>query len=269
MKEPKQIVEFTYNYVLKKLDSDKEKLDYYLEEWKYRKPKDLNELFKNMLMHAQNRQGMPKSIGEIENIREFLFNFEPKEVYKYYNTWEEIFNKIENNYKPPGRMDITNTRSYWVIFCKSIYSISKYLSRFSSLEDYNVYVNQFINSKNVDSLISLPLLLSEEIFGYRFALACDFFKENISPEFIKPDTHINKIFKGIGICKQNDTDFEVYRNVVKFSHQADKKPYWVDKLFWLVGSKTFYKNKKYDMEQKVKTSKEELVSLINNLKGAL
>jgi hypothetical protein len=258
-----KVVEVTKAYILERNGNNSEKLEYYLSNWENRKPKNLNELFKNMLMHSQNRQGMPNSIGKIENLRKYLFEFDPKEVSKNYDSWQQIFTEIKSNYTPPGRMDINNNRSYWVIFCKSILSISNYLSRFGDYNDFENYVNQFVRSDNLDLRIALPLLLSEEIFGFRFALACDFIKENVSPEFVKPDIHIKDIFVGIGVCKANDSDFDVFRKVVQFSEIVNKKPYWIDKLFWLIGSKTFYPSKKYPIEEKVKTSKQELIQLIN------
>ena len=111
----KEIVELTRNYVLGKSQNDIEKLEYYLNEWKYRKPDTIKQLYRNLLMHAQNRQGMPNSIGNIDKLSPFLFEFNPKEVHKHYNGWRSLFVQIENNYTPPGRMEIDNSRNYLVI----------------------------------------------------------------------------------------------------------------------------------------------------------
>ena len=48
----------------------------------------------------------------------------------------------------------------------------------------------------------LALLLKNEIHGYGFALACDFLKENYSPEYAKPDTHIQVIFYSLHLSKK-------------------------------------------------------------------
>jgi len=259
----RQIVDQTYEYVLEKSHGNREKLDYYLTEWQFRKPKNIQELYRNLLEHAKNRRGMPQSIGDVSNLKTILYDFEPKEICKSYNNWEELFSKVQANYTPPGRMEIDNPRNYWVIFTKSIISTSKFMSRFDDIDSFKKYVNQFINSDNIDLRISLPLLLGEELFGFRFALACDFIKENISPKFVKPDVYIKYIFKGIGICQPNDSDFEVFRKLIYFSEIANKEPYWVDKLFWLVGSGTFYKNIKYLKDENFKTDKNELIELLN------
>ena len=255
-----KIVDITYNYVLERSQNNKEKLDYYLNEWKYRKPKDLQSLYRNLLMHAQNRRGMPNSIGNIDNLKDVLFNFEPHLIDEAYSSWRELFLKIQQSHKPQSRMEIGNPKNYWVVYTKSILSTSKFLCRFADLEEFEQYVNQFVSKNNVDLRIALPLLLSEELFG--FALACDFIKENVSPEFVKPDVHIKDIFIGINICSESDSDFEVFRKIVSFSESVEKKPYWIDKLFWLVGSKRYYSTTEYEFMERIETSKSELIKLL-------
>lgn len=259
---PKEIVRLTKDYVLSKSQNDLERLDYYLNEWKYRKPDSIKKLYRNLLMHAQNRRGMPYSIGNIDNLGQFLFDFNPSEIYINYATWSQLFLQIEQNYSPPGRMEINNSKNYWVIYTKSIISSAKFLSKFNSYQEFESYVNQFVIEDNLDLRIALPLLLSEELFGFRFALSCDFIKENVSPKFIKPDVHIKEIFAALEICHDSDSDFDVFRKVIKFANDAGEEPYFVDKLFWIVGSKSYYKSSKYPVEKKIKTSKLELINLL-------
>lgn len=136
---------------------------------------------------------MPNSIGEIDYLAPFLFEFDPKEVYNQYDGWRSLFVQIEQNYTPPGKMEINNSENYWVIYTKSIISASKFLSKFNSFKEFEEYINQFVLQENIDLRIALPLLLSEELSGFGFALSCDFKKENVSPKFIKPDVHIKNV----------------------------------------------------------------------------
>ena len=69
---------------------------------------------------------------------------------------------------------------------------------------------------NEQSKLALPLLLSEEIFGFGFALACDFLKDNVSPEFLKPDTHINDIALGLGITTSTN-NFHIFKSCILHS----------------------------------------------------
>ena len=126
---------------------------------------------------------------------------------------------------------------------------------FETYEDFEEFVNGFWVSEYTK--LSLPLLLSAYISGFGFALSCDFIKENVSPEFIKPDTHIRDIAIGLGITNSKN-DFVVYRDVERYCRDIDKLPYEVDKLFWLIGSGNFYlfdvevKSDKFAFIQKVK-----------------
>jgi hypothetical protein len=83
------------------------------------------------------------------------------------------------------------------------------------------------------------LLLKEELFGFGFALACDFLKESGYNGFVKPDTHLNDICRAAGITTA-DKDFDVFKDVVAYCAEHDLVPYEFDKLIWLVGSGNFY-----------------------------
>lgn len=269
MTKEQKILGIAYNYTLEKSGVSIIKLEYYLNEWEYKKPENLNDVFKSFLISAQNSGGMPNFIGKVDNLRTFLFDYSAIDVKRNYRNWENLFDCINNSsYKTPSLMNKKNNRNSWVKYCKSIIDISNFLSRFSNLNEFQKYVNQFINKENSDLRIALPLIIKEEIFNIGFALACDFIKENVSPEFIKPDTHINDIFIGIGICEKFDNDYEIFRKVITFSEMTNKKPYWIDKLFWLIGSRRFYVNKKFNLETKFKnkSSKQEFIEIIKNTK---
>jgi len=57
-----------------------EMIDTQLSEWKKRKPKNLKELFRAFIKHAQNRQSMPNSIGDISKLSSVLLEFNHIEI---------------------------------------------------------------------------------------------------------------------------------------------------------------------------------------------
>jgi len=63
---------------------------------------------------------------------------------------------------------------------------------------------------NEYSKLALPLLLSEEIYGFGFALACDFLKSNGYKEFVSQTRNIKELTKAFGITTAI-TDYEVFR----------------------------------------------------------
>ncbi|PID63580.1 MAG: hypothetical protein CR974_01740 [Gammaproteobacteria bacterium] len=217
-----------------------------------------SDLFKQFISHAKNRQGMPNSIGNLENLSTILCCFDVAKVVEKYTSWEELFDAIDvSPYNPPGRMVKDNNKSHWVIYCKSIISVANFLSRYKNISEFKIFINGFLT--NEQSQLALPLLLSKEIFGFGFALACDFLKENVSPEFIKPDTHINDIALGLGITSSTE-DYIIFKDMLTYCHKIKVLPYKVDKLFWLVGSGDFYLS-----DIKINSSKDDFISFVKNL----
>ena len=254
MKE-KAIVKLAKEYLLSFHEVSEDMLERQLNEWKERRPSSIEELFQAFLLHAQNRQGMPNSIGEIKKLASLLFDFNPILTAERYKTWESLFDAIvDSDYTPPGRMEKENNKNYWVIYCKSIISISNFLSSYRDIDEFNKFVEGFYT--NEYSRLALPLLFEKELFGFGFALACDFLKESGYPEFIKPDTHIKDIAQGIGITSAS-SDYRIFKDVVAFCQRAEVLPYEVDKLFWLVGSGRFYL-----FNIKVNSSKWDFIELI-------
>ncbi len=252
-----ELYQFGYKYLVENCKIETERLDYYLNFWKYRQPATIEELCKNMIDHAKNRRDMSNSIGELQHLSEVLFNFNPQRILARYSNWEVLFDEINLKVKTPGRMEKNNPHNYWVIYCKSILSIAVFLTRFKSVENFRKYSNQFLTG-DLDLRLALPLIIKEEIFGYQFALACDFIKENVSPEFIKPDTHIRYIFTETGICKKGDSDFDIFRHGIKYCQEIEIMPYNVDRLFWLIGSGDLFKTPKFS-RKRFKTDKKKFV----------
>lgn len=217
-----------------------EVLDTHLQEWKRDKRATKTELFRSMVMHAQNRQGMPNSIGNIENLRLVLCDFNPDQVLKTYPTWRELFDAVLTGVKVPGRLKPELANSHWVVYTKSILSCAAFLKSFDSASSFHAFVASF--NFNEQSKLALPLLLKEEIFGFGFALACDFLKENGYKEFLKPDTHINDICRALGIT-QATSGFGVFKDAIAYCDANALVPYEFDKLLWLIGSGRFYQSK--------------------------
>src|SRR3989344_2362796 len=253
-----QIYHEARKYLLGFTGIDERILDQQIAFPEQNRPKTKSELFKKMIDHAKNRQGMPNAIGDTAILGSCLYDFDADKVSDYYKSWEDLFDTIRAKCKLPGRMERGNSHNYWVIFCKSILSVAKFVSRFKTINDFDSYVGQFITNVP-DTRLALPLLLEKEIFGYKFALACDFVKENISPLFVKPDVHIKAIFTGISLSEENASDFQIFRDVVKFAESINQVPYSVDKVFWLIGSGNFYL-----AGIRVLTNREMFIDLINS-----
>lgn len=205
------------------------------------RPKEKRELYRRMLEHAKNRQQMPNVIGDIEALRECLFDFNSDNVLSTYaNDWKALFNKIKQEVKTPGEVRGEEGKGLWPTYCRSALSIAQFLNKFETMEAFDTFVDEFVEGTPA-ARIALPLLLKEEIHGYGFALACDFLKENISPLFAKPDTHINFIFKGAGLSAETASDYQVFLDVIRFANSVQQTPFAVDRLYWMIGSGKIYR----------------------------
>ena len=129
--------------------------------------------------------------------------------------------------------------------------------RFSSAADFFNWVDFFDNDDRARA--GLPLLLSQEIAGFGFALSCDFLKEMGYVNFPKPDVHLRCIFTALGLCREKASDFQLFRAVVRVAGHAGVSPYNADKAFWLIGSGYFYNDPHLGTNGRIKRRRENFI----------
>lgn len=225
-------------YLLSLRGVSEQVLDAHLQNWQHLRQESIPDLYRTLLHHAKNRQGMPNSIGDVARLKDIFFGFNPTQVAAHYQTHADILNQIvAQGFKTAGAIKPENQRSHWVIYAKAALSAAHFLRDFPTAQSFHDFVQSFY--VNHHSRLALPLLLKEELFGFGFALACDFLKESGYNGFVKPDTHLNDICRAAGITTA-DTDFGVFKDVAAYCAEHDLVPYEFDKLIWLVGSGNFY-----------------------------
>lgn len=254
-----EVFDEAYQYLLEFDPVDEELIEKYLSHWERGEPEDLSDIYRGMLVSGQERQGVGNAIGDIEQLGQFTNGFDPHWTADEYDGWEELFRRIEESdvYTPPGPMEIENSQNLWVQYARTVVSAAEFLQKFDDLEAFSSFVEPFYTTEY--TRVSLPLLLSEEIDGFGFALACSFLKENGYPEFIKSDVHIKGMFRALGLSDVG-SEFDVFIDVIRFSQRIDELPYRVDKLFWLVGSGRFYLE---EDDFRVNTDKDEFIERVN------
>jgi len=215
-----------------------EDLDAHLQNWRLLRRHNLTDIYRSFLHHAKNRQGIPNTIGDIDRLKKVFFGFDPSKVVAQYQEHTDILNQIiEQEVEVAGQINQDNQRSHWVIYAKSALSSAKFLQAFPDAQAFHNFVQSFLG--NQYTLLALPLLLKAEIFGFGFALACDFIKENGYSEFVKPDTHLNDICRAAGISAAQ-TDVGIFKDVVAYCSKHNLVPYEFDKLIWMIGSGDLY-----------------------------
>lgn len=237
-------------------------LDYYINPTStvLREP-SLAGIYKRLLVSAQNR-GMSAgviggSIGGVDALAMILCDFEPSVVArKYGRDWDTILTDIERELRPRGKLRRT-PRSLWPLYCRTITTGATFLSEFADAGDFYEWVECF--DRDARSRPALPLLLSLEIEGFGFPLACDFLKELGYFNFPKPDVHLKKIFRGLSLAASSK-DYDIFNAAVRIATHQGVTPYNVDKLFWLVGSGFFYDHPEIGAKGRIRTDRERFIA---------
>lgn len=241
----KQFYQFAYNYLLEKEGVTEELLKRHFSP-EFNKPDDLNSVYKRLCSTAQNKQMSPKIIGEsiggIDNLDKVLFNFNPKEVSLKYNKSDSelLLENIIEVLKPKGQVRKT-PKSIWPLFCNSVIDSAHFLNQFDSAQSFYEWADFF--AKDEKAKPALPLLISIEIRGIGFPLACDFLKEIGYLNFGKPDVHLKEIFKELNLIDSKNSlqqDYQTLKLIDEIAKENKTDAFEIDRVFWLIGSGEFY-----------------------------
>lgn len=227
------------------------------------RPTTLAGLYERILESAQSanmKAGViGGSIGGVENLGLVLCDFDPSRVLeKYPSGWEDVLDDIVTQLKPRGSVPRTS-RSIWPSYCRTVLSGARFLSGFSSAEEFYGWVDFFDEDERART--ALPLLLAQEIEGVGFALACDFIMGLGYENFSKPDVHVKEIFWALGLSPFGTSDYEVFKDVARVARNAGVTPYNVDKLFWLIGSGYFYDDPHVGKQGRIGSQKKRFIEV--------
>ncbi len=206
-------------------------------------PESLENVFRNLIISAQNRQGMPRVIKFHDRehvIQEILFYYDINQIsQKGADYFLRKFNVQKN------RLGVDTFGKQWSQWCKAIFDSANFLNQFTDINDFTAFVESF--QQNLATRIALPLYLQTKIYGIGFALACDFLKELNYQNYLKPDTHIVYICKSLELIdtKADGKNEKVlaFEAIDRLARDVEQKPYKVDKILWLISSGKFYKDR--------------------------
>jgi hypothetical protein len=239
-----------------------ELIERYLHISAANRPETMNGIYYRILESGQNAERKAKviggAIGGVRKLKPVLCDFEPAQVLEKYTSEREVFEDIMAQLKPRGNINQTS-KGLWPIYCRTILSGAKFLSQFASAKDFYGWVDFFDEDERARP--ALPMLVAQEIYGFGFALACDFLKELGYENFSKPDVQIKAIFPALGLCPFGTSDYEVFKAIARVARNVGVTPYNVDKLFWLIGSGYFYGDEHIGNKGRIRSRKEEFMAL--------
>jgi hypothetical protein len=190
-----------------------------------------------LIESLSNRNMMASVIGFSKRKKEMspiLFGYDPHRILSTYKDADELLGKFKSEF---NLQNIQSKRSLWRKFSEGIISGSNFMASFRDKEDFDSFIKTFARNKYTKA--ALPMLLSKEIRGFGFALACDFLKELGYRDYPKPDTHLIKIFHDLELSKSAEP-YEVYKSIIEMAEVVGEDAYTVDKIFWLISSGRFY-----------------------------
>ncbi len=227
------------------------------------RPKDIQELWRRLLESVINANMKAKVVGShFDKIENALCDFDPM---KFQARWTsgtadhpdtKFLDDVERLINPHTPIRRSH-RSLWPQFFKSCVSSAKFISQFGDAEGFYAWADPL--AENTFSNPGLPLILSQEIHGIGYALACDFLKEIGYLSYGKPDVHIKDIFRSIGLCSEHASDYEIQKILVTFANTCGVTAYHLDKLFWLIGSGYFGLNPEVGKNGHIGSKKKEFI----------
>jgi thermostable 8-oxoguanine DNA glycosylase len=169
-----------------------------------------------------------------KEMRSILFEYDPNKILTAYKNADELLEKFKSKF---NLQNMQSKRSLWRKFSEGIISGSNFMASFKDKDDFDSFIRTFARNKYTKA--ALPMLLSKEVRGFGFALACDFLKELGYREYPKPDVHLIKIFHSLGLASSAEP-YEVYKSIIEMAETVAEDAYTVDKTFWLISTGKFY-----------------------------
>lgn len=196
----------------------------------------LKDALRMLIICLQDYQAMPKVIKYKERqalINPVICDLDSEEIVKQWDG-ETLYRKFCTMFEIHNQ---ESKRNSWLKFAKGIVSSAKFLSRFDTVEDFKGFLDCFRYNEYTKE--ALPLLLSQEIYGIQFALACNWLKELGLTYYPKPDIHMVKVFSALGICEENEVD--CYKAMIVLAEKCSVSTYSLDKVVWLICSGNYYR----------------------------
>lgn len=192
---------------------------------------------KRLIESLSNRNMMASVInfkGKETQLRSILCDYDPQAIINKYPNANLLLDVFKKNFEIKN---VQSKANLWRKFSEGIISGSKFMASFKDKEEFDNFIKTFVLNKYTKA--ALPMLLSKEIKGFGLALACDFIKELGYRDYPKPDVHLIKIFRDLGLAPSAEP-YEIYKAIIEMSETVGEDAYTVDKIFWLISSGRFY-----------------------------
>lgn len=211
-------------------------LTQYENDLKFNDIRDANEI---LILSGSSRYIM-YTMTPVFNITEkedqtksILCDYEPQLIIERYRNADKLSDAFKSKFKIKN---VQSSRNIWRKFSEGIISGSRFMAAFKDKDEFDSFIKTF--SYNKYTKAALPMLLSREIQGLGFALACNFLFDLGYRDFPRPDEWSIRIFNELDLSDSADP-YEVYKTMIEMSEAVGEDVYNVDKIFWMISSGWF------------------------------
>ena len=250
-----EVYKIAYEY-LKKMKPEGVHLDPYFSS---KSSNTLQDIYVCFIHSAQSRYSMPNIIkfsDREKDLKSILFGYDINKINNL--SCDVLFDRFNERF---GDGEAWGKDGLWYSWSRSVIDVAKFLSEFKNADEFNSYVAK--NSNTNDSRKKLAGQIAKKVYGMGFVLVCNALKELGYTRFSKPDVHLKDVFSKIDLCGNDDYSvFDAIERMAEDCKEFDPTvtPYKVDKIFWLICSGKFYKEK-----IKVKGRKNDLINELKSL----
>jgi len=202
-------------------------------------PDTINDIYRCLVTSLVNTNKMKQAIGDINDLSDVLFEFDPAKTLAHYEKLQNALCWIM------GRQAIdihrtTDSKDYWKMFYFGVLSGASFLCKVGCLDTFRAFVQRFQCNESVIAV--LPLLLEYEIYGLTYRMACTFLNSVGYGDFIAPDAKVKALLYDIEIIESKD-NYETLKTIIQISKANNKPPYIVSAMFQMIGTESFTQEK--------------------------
>lgn len=203
--------------------------------------RQIEQVWRRMVVSLSNAERKSKVVGDPSQFEDILCDFSPNRFleendhFKDQDKIEVLLNKLE---KRRGLKISRQQRGIWPQYTRGLITSAKFTSQFDSSHAFFEWAESFSHDRK--SHPGLPLIISQEVHGMGYTLACDFLKEIGFINYAKPDVHVRAVLKGVGLVSEKVSPYALQKKIRILADQAETTPFVLDKLIWLTGSDDWF-----------------------------